>query len=361
MSGRRIAVVLFNLGGPDSPSAVVPFLRNLFSDPAILRMPAPLRWLLARLIAWRRGPKARGIYDQIGGRSPIVPETEAQAQALTTALADLGEVRTFIAMRYWTPMAPAAVEAVKAFAPDQIVLLPLYPQFSTTTTASSLDDWHRAALKAGLKAPTVGVCCYPDLPGLAEALAWGCDGALDQLGVSVKPRFGVKMKGEKRPRVLFSAHGLPEKIIAAGDPYQEHVEATVEAVRSAMQHTNYDPVICYQSRVGPLKWLGPSTESQIIQAGADGVSVVVVPVAFVSEHSETLVELDIEYRHLAQTSGVPTYLRVPTVGVTEPFIAGLADLVRTVAKSDRDRDRELVCATGSRRCPARFVGCRCST
>lgn len=357
MSGERIAVVLFNLGGPDSLPAVEPFLRNLFTDPAILRVPALVRWFLARLISRRRGAKARGIYRLMGGRSPILPETEAQARALTTELVGLGTVQAFIAMRYWHPRAPETVMAVKRFAPDRIVLLPLYPQFSTTTSASSLDDWQKAAAAAGLAVPTVSVCCYPSEPGFVEALAWGCDGALDQLGISVQPRLGPRPPGSVRPRLLFSAHGLPEKIIAAGDPYQMQVQVTVDAVRAAMQHTDYDPVICYQSRVGPLKWLGPSTESEIERAGRDKVPVVVAPVAFVSEHSETLVELDIEYRHLAEQTGVPTYLRVPTVGVTAPFIAGLGRLVREAL--DGRLGQGLVSGTGQRLCPAGFAGCRC--
>lgn len=359
MSAERIAVVLFNLGGPDSLPAVKPFLRNLFSDPAIIRLPGPIRWLLARVIAARRAATAREIYRQMGGRSPIVPETEAQARALTVALKDLGEVEVVIAMRYWAPRAAEAAAAVKQFRPDRVVLLPLYPQFSTTTTASSFDDWFKAAGAAGLAAETISVCCYPEQPGLAEALAWGCDNALDELGISVQPRLGPALRGTRRPRLLFSAHGLPEKIIAAGDPYQAQVEATVDAVRGAMQHTNYDPVICYQSRVGPMKWLGPSTDTEIERAGRDKVPVIVAPVAFVSEHSETLVELDIEYRHLAEQSGVPRYLRVPTVGVTQPFIDGLADVVRGAVAGKLGRG--VVSACARRWCPAHFAGCRCST
>ncbi|MBZ0325473.1 MAG: ferrochelatase, partial [Alphaproteobacteria bacterium] len=162
----RLAVVLFNLGGPDSPDAVRPFLKNLFSDPAIIGAPAPIRWFLARLISARRAPVAREIYAELGGGSPLLANTRAQAAALAGALSDAGDVQVFVCMRYWHPMSAETARAVAAFAPDEIVLLPLYPQYSTTTTESSLADWHKAAAAAGIGAPTRAVCCYPTLPGL---------------------------------------------------------------------------------------------------------------------------------------------------------------------------------------------------
>jgi len=169
----KLAVVLFNLGGPDSPEAVEPFLRNLFSDPAIITLPSFLRQPLARIVAARRAPIAREIYDRIGGRSPILAETEAQAQALEAALARPGlEVRTFIAMRCWKPFSDEAARAVAAWKPDRTVLLPLYPQYSTTTTASSLKDWTAAAKDAGLVGPQTTICCYPSEPGFAAAAVW---------------------------------------------------------------------------------------------------------------------------------------------------------------------------------------------
>ena len=314
----KLAVVLFNLGGPDSPEAVEPFLRNLFSDPAIIALPGIIRKPLARLIARRRAPIAREIYAQIGGRSPIVEETQAQARALEEALATRGcEARAFIAMRCWHPFSDGAALAVKNWAPDRIVLLPLYPQFSTTTTASSLADWERAAAKIGLSAPTARVCCYPDEAGFISALA-----------ASVTETW-AKAQPSIRYRLLLSAHGLPERIVAKGDPYQKQVEQTAAALVEKLGMDGLDWAICYQSRVGPLRWIGPSTDGEIRRAGAEGLGVVVAPIAFVSEHSETLVELDIEYAKLARASGVPHYLRAPTVGVRREFIAGLAELVLT--------------------------------
>jgi len=336
----RYAIVLFNLGGPDGPGAVRPFLFNLFNDPAIIALPGPLRWLVARLISTRRAPLARAIYEHLGGASPLLANTEAQARALEAALADLGTVKAFIAMRYWHPMSDAAARAVAAFAPDRVVLVPLYPQFSTTTTGSSLAAWHRAAAAAGVTAPTGGVCCYPSEPGLVAALA-----ARVAAGYRAAAAHGP-------PRVLFSAHGLPKKIVAAGDPYQWQVEQTAAAVARALAIDGLDWVVCYQSRVGPLEWIGPATEDEIRRAGGDRVPVVVAPIAFVSEHSETLVELDIEYRRLAQENGVPAYVRVPTVDTDAGFVAGLARLVRAAAGSER----ALVAGAGERRCPA---GGRC--
>lgn len=335
---NRAAIVLFNLGGPDSLAAVRPFLFNLFNDPAIITLARPLRWLVARLISSRRAPVARKIYERMGGASPLLANTEAQARALETALGD-GH-RVFVAMRYWHPLCEETAAAVKTWSPDEVVLLPLYPQFSTTTTGSSLAAWHRAAASVGLEAPTRAICCYADEPGFIAALAGMVRAALD-----------LWPAGEKR-RVLFSAHGLPQKIVAAGDPYQWQVERTVAAIRAALAVPGLDSVVCYQSRVGPLAWIGPSTDDEVRRAGAEGIGLVVVPVAFVSEHSETLVELDLEYRHLALEAGVPRYVRVPTVGVAEPFIAGLARLVRAVGASPAPAD-------GKRLCPASFGNCLC--
>ena len=308
----KIAIVLFNLGGPDSPEAVQPFLKNLFSDPAIISLPSFLRLPLASFISSRRAPKAKKIYDQIGGSSPILGQTEAQARSLEEALGTEHEWRGYVCMRYWHPMTEAVVRSVKRFAPDRIVLLPLYPQFSTTTTDSSVKAWKAAAAAAKLVVPTQTVCCYPDEPGFIAA-------SVDLL------KQGLAETGTRPTRVLFSAHGLPEKVIKAGDPYQAQVERTAKAIADRIGGLDWS--VCYQSRVGPLKWIGPPTDGEIRRAGQDGKAIVLYPLAFVSEHSETLVELDIEYRHLAEQSGVPAYVRVPTVGTHPLFIAGLADRV----------------------------------
>jgi ferrochelatase len=334
---ERLAVVLFNLGGPDRPEAVRPFLKNLFSDPAIIGVPQPFRALLANAIAGRREREAKAIYARIGGGSPILAETLRQARALETALG--GETRVVVAMRYWHPMAEDAVAEVKAFRPDRLVLLPLYPQFSTSTTASSLTDWRVHARRAGLDVPTGALCCFPRHPAFIEAHANLIRRAREAL--------------EGRPyRLLFSAHGLPEKIIARGDPYQWQVEQTAAAIIAALGDV-HDWSVCYQSRVGPLRWIGPATEAEIGRAGADGRAVLLVPVAFVSEHSETLVELDMTNAERARKAGVPAYVRVPALGSEPAFIAALAELARASRAGTRP-------ASGARLCPARFACCACA-
>lgn len=304
-----------NLGGPDSPASVRPFLYNLFSDPAIIRLPAVFRLPLAWLIALRRAPTARAIYDQLGGASPLLANTRAQASALERELGP--EHRCFVAMRCWHPLTAAAVAEVKAWRPDEIVLLPLYPQYSTTTTASSLREWQREAARQGLAIKTRTIRSYPAAPGMIAAMAAAAE---SELGLAESEGYPV--------RLLFSAHGLPLKIVRQGDPYPEEIAATAAALRQALARPGLDCQICYQSRVGPLAWLGPSVEDELQRAGRDRVAIVVLPVSFVSEHSETLVELDRDYRRFAQAAGVPSYRRASTVGADPRFIAALAELVR---------------------------------
>lgn len=314
----RRAVVLMNLGGPDSPRAVRPFLVNLFSDPAIIPLPAILRLPLARLIAWRRTRVARDIYDHMGGGSPLLANTQAQAAALEQVLGD--EYRCFVAMRYWHPSTKETVAAVKAWRPDEVICLPLYPQFSTTTTASSLGVWRREAIRQGLTCPIRSVRDYPTAPGFIAALA-----------ARIAPLIDRAVQGSAGVRLLLSAHGLPLKIVHAGDPYPDQVKTTAAILVEALERPGLDWVVCYQSRVGPLAWLGPGIDEEIRRAGSEGKAVVVAPISFVSEHSETLVELDRDYRRLAEDSGVPGYYRVPAVGADPCFIAALAELVRAAA------------------------------
>jgi ferrochelatase len=341
----RVAVVLFNLGGPDSPDAIEPFLRNLFSDPAILRVPAMVRRFLAPFLARKRAATAKGIYAKIGGRSPILEQTRAQAAALEKALAMRSSTeafRSFVAMRYWHPLIGEAAAAVQAWAPDRIILLPLYPQLSTTTTASSVGEWQRTAQAIGLTAPVQAICCYPGEAGFITAAAALVREAYEPAAASGPTR------------VLFSAHGLPEKVVRSGDPYPWQVERTARAIVERLAIPGLDWRVCYQSRVGPLKWIGPSTDSEVSRAGEEGKAVVLFPIAFVSEHSETLVELDIEYHELAHRAGVRAWCRVPTVGTHPAFIGGLADLVLQALAHPAEQicnDRTLPA------CPAQFASC----
>jgi len=222
------------------------------------------------------------------------------------------------------------------------VLLPLYPQYSTTTTASSFSDWNRAARKTGLNLPTSRLCCYPDSEGFVAAAA----DLIHQTLTRAKP--GVSY------RLLLSAHGLPKRTIAKGDPYQWQVERTAAAIVDGLGIKGLDWQVCYQSRVGPLEWIGPATDGEIRRAGADGKGVAIVPIAFVSEHSETLVELDLEYAHLALSAGVKDYLRVPTVSAHPKFIEALAELVMRANNGEGT-----LSGTGARICPKRFGTCPC--
>jgi ferrochelatase len=340
---RKLAVVLFNLGGPDQLKSVKPFLFNLFRDPAIITLPAVARYPLAALISTTREKIAQANYAMMGGASPLLAETQAQClvlEALLNAQAPNVETRCFIAMRYWKPFAKDAAAEVAAFAPDDVVLLPLYPQYSTTTTASSLKDWLGVYKGPGR---TRTVCCYPTARGLVEAHVeaigetWRKAGEPDQL------------------RLLFSAHGLPQKIVDAGDPYQAQIEATARAIAAQLPQF-HDWRVCFQSRVGRLQWLKPSTDEEVRQAGREGKGVLIAPIAFVSEHVETLVELDHEYAELAREVGCSPYLRAPTPGVGPSFIEELSKIV--MAANDQT---SAVAPHGNWRCPAGHAKCALRT
>jgi len=336
----KLAVVLFNLGGPDGPDDVQPFLRNLFRDPAIIGAPGPVRELLAWFISTRRAATARANYAKMGGGSPLLPETRRQADALTDALCAARpelDIRVFIAMRYWSPLVHDTAEEVRAWAPEETVLLPLYPQFSTTTTGSSFTAWAKAAPQI----PARGVCCYPQAVDFIRAHAEGIESTWRNVGAP------------SDTRVLFSAHGLPEKTIQGGDPYQWQIEQTVAAVAALLPEGLRDITTCYQSRVGPMTWIGPSTIDEIRRAGADGKAVLVSPIAFVSEHVETLVELDKDYAVVARDAGVDVYLRAPALGVAEAYISALRDVTLAALEGSPG----LKPAGGRRICPANHTAC----
>jgi protoporphyrin/coproporphyrin ferrochelatase len=341
----RTAVILFNLGGPDSPVSIRPFLFNFFTDPSIIRLPFFLRWPLAAWIAWSRSRKEAGTaYGLIGGKSQLPENTQAQAAALADTLGD--KYRVFVCMRYWHPLTPEIVAQVKHYAPDKIILLPLYPQYSTTTTRSSLRTWRRAARGAGLNAPVSLVCCYPNDPGFIAAsvkrIRKVYDAALAETRAQDLPP----------PRLLFSAHGLPVSIIRDGDPYEWQCEQTVQAIVDHLELSGIDWALCYQSRVGRQQWLGPSTVLELERAGLEGRPVLVYPLAFTQEHVETLAEIEIEYRHLAKRLGVPLFYRVPTVSTDRDFIEGLATLVKNA-----ESQTGICPPDGKRLCPANFNRC----
>jgi ferrochelatase len=335
----KLAVVLFNLGGPDHLKAIKPFLFNLFRDPAIISLPAAARYPLAAFIATSREKSARANYKVMGGASPLLAETQDQAAALEAALRarkpDV-EARCFIAMRYWEPFAKETAEEVAAFEPDEIVLLPLYPQYSTTTTASSLADWRRAYRGPG---KSHAVCCYPTARGLVEAHADAIRKVWEQA------------RAPANVRLLLSAHGVPQKVVDAGDPYRAQIEATAQAITERLPEFS-DWRVSYQSRVGRLPWLSPYTDDEIRRAGAEGKGVLIAPIAFVSEHVETLVELDRDYARLAREVGCAPYLRARTPGVADAFIDELARAVLEAAARE-----EAVAPHGPWRCPAGHTKC----
>lgn len=335
---RKVAVVLFNLGGPDGPKDVQPFLQNLFSDPAIIQAPSPIRWMLARFISRTRAPSVIKNYAMMdaGGGSPLMPETRKQADALSAMLNTGGdEFKVFIAMRYWHPFTEDVAKEVKAWGADDVVLLPLYPQFSTTTTGSSFSGWE-SEFGAGAKL----VCCYPFDELLIEAHTKRIIEAHERAG---KP---------EQVTLLLSAHGLPQKIVEGGDPYQWQCETFSDMLIGRLP-SHWTIHTCYQSRVGPLKWIGPSTEDLIEEHASKNEDILISPIAFVSEHIETLVELGEEYREIAEEHGAASYTCVAALGVMDEYINLLAGQVHQTLKS-KEPIRSCV---GSRLCPQAFGKC----
>ena len=310
----RQAVVLFNLGGPDKLESVEPFLFNLFNDPAIISVPSIFRYPLAKFISKKRAPIAKNIYREIGNKSPILELTQKQAKSLENNLLKKGDYKCFVVMRCWHPRAEEVINQVKEYKPEEIILLPLYPQYSASTSGSSINEWNELCKKENYNVKTRTVCCYPTENFFIES----------HVSLIKKTLQEVTNKNFK---LIFSAHGLPENKIKKGDPYQWQVEETVKEIMSKIKNENLDYILSYQSRVGPLKWIGPSTDEVIIKYSKEKKGIVIVPVAFVSEHSETLVELDIEYKKLAEKNNCSFYKRVPALGVEENFIKGLEELV----------------------------------
>ena len=339
----RKAIILFNLGGPDKLENVEPFLFNLFFDPAILNLPAFFRYPLAKLIANRRAPTAKKIYQELGGSSPILQLTEEQASALESKLRkeeSSSEYKCFIVMRCWHPRAENVVKEVKNYNPEEIILMPLYPQYSAATSGSSIKEWNDICKKNNFNVKTSTICCYPTDENFIQAH---------------KELIMKKIKNLENFKLIFSAHGLPEKNIKKGDPYQWQVEQSVNKIVKSLDVKDLDWVLSYQSRVGPLKWIGPSTEEIIIENSRLGKHIVLVPIAFVSEHSETLVELDIEYKELADKNGCKHYSRVPALGINESYIRAMSNLI--INRKDYSYNGKLF--PPKVQCPKQFTKCPC--
>ncbi|MDZ7963004.1 MAG: ferrochelatase [Aulosira sp. DedQUE10] len=316
----RVGVLLLNLGGPDKLEDVGPFLFNLFSDPEIIRL--PFRWLqkpLAWFIASRRTKTSQANYKLLGGGSPLRRITEAQGEALREQLGDLGqEAKIYLGMRYWHPYTEEAIAQLTQDQIERLVILPLYPQFSISTSGSSF----RLLEKLWQENPKLQPLEYTVIPswykqrGYLQAMAELIAQELDQY------------PNPDEVHIFFSAHGVPKSYVEeAGDPYQQEIEECTVLIMRTLNRPNVH-TLAYQSRVGPVEWLQPYTEDALKELGAKGVKdLVVVPISFVSEHIETLQEIDIEYREVAEEAGIHNFRRVPAPNTHPVFIKALADLV----------------------------------
>lgn len=320
---KRVGVVLFQLGGPDSPNAVEPFLRNLFMDPDIIPM-GPLGFLrapLARYIARKRSVPVAGRYAMIGRRSPIAILTERQRVKLTAALTPYVDPVVVTAMRYWKPLTEDAVAALRAEGPlDEIVLLPLYPHYSYATTLSSMKEWRRVYGNPDGGPPEHAVESFYNHPSYIQAV-------VQKIGVCLR-----QFPDSSRIHLLFSAHGIPLSLVEKGDPYPKHVAETVRLVNEEgnKHYANWPKtrLLCYQSRLGPMKWLEPSFLGTMQRLGQEGLKeMLVVPISFVTEHIETLHEINIDGRIDAKKWGIERFRMMPAVGDSAPFIAALQDEV----------------------------------
>lgn len=337
---HKIAVLLLNLGGPDNLESVNPFLFNLFNDKAIIRLPSFMRVPLAYYITLSRQNKTKSIYRAIGDKSPILEETQLQAAALEKILNTKNknkkdnEYKTFIIMRYWHPRAIDVVKKVESYKPHKIILLPLYPQFSTTTTQSSFQEWQDVKYKthSNFECIETYIPCYHNHPLFIDAQVDVITQHYKKIVDKISKK-NIKFKKEKI-LLIFSAHGLPQSVIDNGDPYQKQIEESVKLIVKKFEKTvkkqkewpSFEYKITYQSKVGRLKWLEPNTEDEIKKYSEDKRAMLIIPIAFVSEHSETLVELDIEYKKIAYDNGCLLYERASTLRTNHYYIECLADL-----------------------------------
>ncbi|HTP52627.1 MAG TPA: ferrochelatase [Anaeromyxobacteraceae bacterium] len=319
----KTAVFLMNLGGPRNLAEVEPYLYELFSDPLVVTAPlGPLRPLFARLVSHFRAPSSAEKYALIGGRSPLVEGTEAQARALASALGP--DFTVHLAMRCGHPNTEEAVREALAAGAEQAVSLPLYPQFANATTTSSLREMRRVWPQ---DRPLFEVCSYPDHPGWLDAAAAALREAIARVGPENRDRL----------LVVFSAHGLPMSQVAKGDPYPREIEASARGIAERAGVKEWQ--VTYQSRVGPARWLGPDT-TKWLEANARGRAVVTHPIAFVCEHLETLYDMDILAAAGAKEGGALEYHRAAAVGSRPEFIGALVDLVRKALSARVPAPRE---------------------
>lgn len=340
----KFAVVLFNIGGPDKASdeKVKKYLMNFFSDRMIIRKPFLIRKLIAFLISSLRYKKTQKIYNAIGGFSPVLKNTALQANALKEVLGD--NFTVFCSMRYWYPFADEIVDKIKGKDYDQIILLPLYPQCSSTTTVSAYENWianvkkkmDEKEVESFLK-KTKLICKHFDNEKYIDAMS---NLILDKFHEAKRSVENGEFK------LFFSAHSIPEFLVKEeGDPYQDHITQTVEMIMKKLKNygCNIDYIITYQSKVGKMKWLEPMTDSELVVAAKKQIIPIIIPVAFVSENSETLYELDIEYKELLEKYGMNYLFRVSTLDCNDLYIEALADLVQLSINSDVQFPTKRIC------------------
>jgi ferrochelatase len=308
----RVAVLLVNLGGPEEPGQVWRYLYNLFNDPAIFRLPPGIRQIAAFFLASLRAPQTKRLYSLVGGASAVRSRTEEQAAAIEQWLRNALTAKSFTAMRYSAPSIREAAAAIKKWSPDKIVFLPMYPQFSSVTTGSS---WRELKECLDVDVPVAPIWSFADNTGFVIALARLTAGAYEDA-----KKYGA-------PRVIFSAHGLPERVIRAGDPYPWQCARTAAALARALGIAGLDWVLCYQSRMGPLRWIGPGTAEEVEAAARQNKPIIIVPISFVAENLETQIEIGKNYKNKALAIGAPYFAYVPPPGTAPEFIEELAALV----------------------------------
>lgn len=348
----KFAVVLFSIGGPDSvkDDDIKKYLMNFFSDKFIIRKSFLLRKFVAFLISRGRYKKTQKIYEKIGGKSPILENTQAQADALKSLLGE--EFETFVSMRYWYPFAEDVMPKIAKVDYEKIILLPMYPQCSSTTTVSAFEDWKNVVKKVygaekseEILSRTKLICKHFESEKYLTSVT---NLILNKYNEAVLSLPEAKLK------LFFSAHSIPEHLVTEkGDPYQSQIISTVEKIieklHAAECHIEY--LITYQSKVGRLKWLEPMTETELVKCAKEKIVPIIVPIAFVSENSETLFELDIDYRELLEEHGMSNMFRVPTVSCDELYIECLADLVRAAVISENAFPTRRVCSNKNTDCP----------
>lgn len=319
---RKYAVVLFNMGGPDSLESVEPFLYNLFSDQDIFKLPFGQK-IFAKLLSVSRVKKVRERYRQIGGKSPIHDWTELQRSMLQKELRRVFEgIDVYTAMRYSKPMIREVAEEIKTHGYEKVALLPLYPHYSVTTTGSSFNEWKR--VYKGDTSKVIYISEYFDNPRYISAINQRIDEAVSSFSETVRPNI----------QMLFSAHGTPESLVKKGDPYSRHISGTVDSVMKT-RNFSHEYHLCFQSKVGPMKWLKPSTTEMIMKlAEGHKKQILIIPISFASDQLETLFELDIEYRAEAERSGIDNYVVMQGLNDSDMFISALRDIILGAVKFD---------------------------